>query len=149
MKVTDTNEQNVGTKPQQCESANELAELSNEIRWYIQQIVGNNTETAANIQTKEKLATMKANIRKLTETMTVLAAALNKENKNPNKGQGKKNKGDNSDQNQSGKRAWIPYRNIEGYCHSCGFHPVGAGHNSSTCKNKKDGQKGDASWTNR
>jgi len=68
IKATDTYKQNSGSKPQRYESANQLANLGDEIRGYNQQIAGNNTtEGAANVQTKEKLTTMEAEIRKLSE----------------------------------------------------------------------------------
>jgi hypothetical protein len=34
--------------------------------------------------------------------------------------------------------------NWGGYCHSCGFNPVGKKHTSATCNNKKNGHKDDA-----
>ena len=79
------------TKPQRYESANQLAKLGDEIRGYIQQIVGNNTESSANVQMKEKLAAMEAQISKPTETMLVLATALNKENQQPNNNNNSRN----------------------------------------------------------
>ena len=133
VKATDTYEQNAVTKPQQYESANQLADLGDEIRGYIQKIVGNNTENAANVQTNDKLSAMEAQISKLTETMTVLAAAMNKENQPPN----------------NNNKQWVPKtRNMGGYCHSFGFHPVGLGHTSKTCKWKKKGHKDNTPWSN-
>jgi hypothetical protein len=53
IKDTDTYKQNSGSKPQRYESANQLANLGDEVRGYIQQISGNNTtEGVANVQTK-------------------------------------------------------------------------------------------------
>ena len=40
-------------------------------------------------------------------------------------------------------------RNMGGYCHSCGFHPVGPKHDSDTCTRKKEGHVDTATWTNR
>ena len=40
-------------------------------------------------------------------------------------------------------------RNMGGYCHSCGFHPVGPKHDSATCTRKKEGHVDTATWTNR
>jgi hypothetical protein len=145
VKATDTYEQNANTKQQRYESENKLANLGDKIRGYIQQIAGSNSENAANTQTKDKLAAMEAQISKLAETMTVLAAAVNKENHNPNKTKGNTNTSGNGDQKQ--KR--LPNRNMGGYCHSCGFHLIGAGHNSSTCNNKKADHKSEATWNNR
>jgi hypothetical protein len=60
MKATDTYKQNAGTKPHRYKLANQLANLGNEIRGYIQHIASNNkTEGAASRKTKEELATMK------------------------------------------------------------------------------------------
>ena len=86
---------------------------------------------------------MEAKIRKLTETMTVLAAALNKENANPNKNHGNTNNGQKTDE-----RPFWCSRTMGGYCHSCKFHPVGVGHTSNKCKWKKDGHSNDTTWDN-
>ena len=78
IKATDTHKQNAGSKPQRYDLANQLADLGDKIKGYIQQIASNNTtEGAENVQTKEKIATMEAEIQKLSETMLVLAAELN------------------------------------------------------------------------
>jgi len=142
VKVIDTYEQNASSKPQRYESANQLANLGDEIRGYVQQIAANNTENAANFQTNAKLSAMEAQISKLTELMTVLAAAMNKENQPPNN--------NNNGRSTQPKKQWVPKtRNMGGYCHSCGFHPVGLGHTSKTCGWKKEGHKGNATWSNR
>ena len=39
--------------------------------------------------------------------------------------------------------------NTGGYCHSCGFEPIGKGHTSMTCKNKKEGHVDAATKGNR
>jgi hypothetical protein len=138
VKATDTYEQNAGTTPPRYESANQLADLGNEIRGYIQKIAGNNTEEAANIQTKEKLASLEAQISKLTETMTAMTAAMNKENKPPNN-------------NNNNNKVVAKTRNMGGYCYSCGFHPIGLGHTSQTCtsRHKRKEHKSDATWNDR
>ena len=144
VKATDTYEQNAGTKPSRYESANQLADLGDEIRGYIQKIAGNNTEDAANVQTKEKLASLEAQISKLTETMTVLAASMNKENVQP--GNDKNNK------DKDWKQKVVPRtRNMGGYCYSCGFHPIGLGHSSKTCnsEHKRRDHKSEATWNDR
>ena len=41
------------------------------------------------------------------------------------------------------------YRNMGGYCHSCGFHPVGKEHTSKTCGYKKHNHDDNATWSNR
>jgi hypothetical protein len=142
VKATDTYKQNAGTKPSRYESANQLADLGDEIRGYIQKIAGNNAEDVANVQTKEKLASLEAQISKLTETMTVLAALMNKENLQP----------DNNNSNKDGRQKGVAKtRNMGGYCYSCGFHTIGLGHTSQTCKSvhKKKDHKSEATWNDR
>ena len=91
--------------------------MGDEIRGYIQKIAGNNTEDAENVQTKEKLASLEAQISKLTDTMTVLAAAMNKENVQPGN--------DKNNNTKDWKQKVVPQtRNMGGYCYSCGFHPI-------------------------
>ncbi len=70
VKATDTYKQNTGggTAGRNCyESANQMANVGDEIRDYIQQLASagaaNATDTAGNAQTKEKLATMEAEIK--------------------------------------------------------------------------------------
>ncbi len=83
---------------------------------------------------------MAAQIKALTEAFTQLAAT--KENANPNATKG----------NGGGDRkSWQPQkkkRNMGEYCSSHGFHPVGAGHNSKTCRWKKEGHNTEATWNN-
>jgi hypothetical protein len=52
------------------------------------------------------------------------------------------------DDNKNNKFVWRFNRNMGGYCHSCGYHPVGRIHTSKTCKTKKEGHDDDATWTN-
>ena len=62
------------------------------------------------------------------------------QNNNPNTGQ---------DETAPKVQRFLPkLRNMGGYCHSHGFHPVGLGHSSQTCFRKKDGHKNDATWSN-
>jgi hypothetical protein len=56
----------------------------------------------------------------------------------------------NGDDKEGGKVKTFKYpRNMGGYCHSCGFHPVGPKHNRETCKQKTDGHVAMATWTKR
>ena len=92
--------------------------------------------------TSKQVAEMAAQIKALTEAFTQLAAT--KENANPNATRG----------NGGGDRKiWRPQRkklwNMGEYCSSHGFHPVGAGHNSKTCRCKKEGHNTEATWNNR
>ncbi len=77
----------------------------------------------------------------LTAAITQFVAT--KENSNPNATRG----------NGGGDReSWRPHmnklRNMGGYCSSHGFHPVGAGHNSKTCRCQKEGHNTEAMWNN-
>ena len=41
-------------------------------------------------------------------------------------------------------------RNMGGYCHTHSYHPIGATHDSASCKyKKKEGHKDAATWSNR
>ena len=94
-------------------------------------------------QKKEKLAALEAQISKLTETMIGLAAWMNEENNDPNKDQ-------NETAHKEQRQLFPPKpRNMGGYCHSHGFHPVGLGHTSRNCFRKKECHKDDATWNNR
>jgi hypothetical protein len=67
-----------------------VANYGNEIREYIQQLAStsaaNTTNTASNVQTKDKLKTMEVEIKKLTATIALMARKFNSENINPNDG---------------------------------------------------------------
>ena len=92
--ATDTYKQNAGggiAGHKRYESANQMADYGNEIREYIQQLTStsaanNATDTAANVQTTNKLTTMEAEIKKLTTTIVSMATKLNCKNINPNSG---------------------------------------------------------------
>ena len=72
-----------------------MADYGDEIHEYIQQLASasaanNATDTAANVQTTNKLTTMEAEIKKLTATIASMATKLNNgENINPNGGDNK------------------------------------------------------------
>ncbi len=150
VKATDTYEQNAGGSTagrNRYESANHMADYSDEIREYIQQLASagaaSATESAANVQTKEKLSTMEAEIKKLTATIAAMATKLtnNNENKDPNAG--------GATGNRSRPPQVMKTRNMGAYCHSHGFHPVGADHNSTHCLWKKPEHNDAATWCNR
>ncbi len=80
VKATDTYEQNAGGDTacrNRYESANQMADYGNEIREYIQQLTSagaaSATDAAANVQTKENMSTMEAEIKKLTTTIAAMA----------------------------------------------------------------------------
>jgi hypothetical protein len=84
---------------------------------------------------------MEAEIKKLTATIAQMASKMNtNENSNPNTS--------NSDR-ESRRPQMKKERNMGGYCHSHGFHPVGEDHTSATCSWKKEGHRTEATWTNR
>jgi hypothetical protein len=92
VKATNTYKQNAGgrtTGRNQYDSANQMADYGNEIREYIQQLASAGaakaTDKAANIQTKEKLISMEAEIKKLTTTIALMTSKFNGKNIKPNK----------------------------------------------------------------
>jgi hypothetical protein len=91
--------------------------------------------------TTKQVAEMAAQIKALTEAFTQLAAT--KENANPNATKGNGG-GDRESQRPQKKK-----RNMGEYCSSHGFHPVGAGHNSKTCRWQKERHNTEATWNNR
>jgi hypothetical protein len=144
VKATDVYEQNTGSgsaRGKKYESANQMADIGDELREGIQQIASNgaNKEQAVNTQATEKFSAMEAEIKKLTATIAQMASKLNNENSNPNTS----NRDRESQRPQMKKE-----RNMGGYCHSHGFHPVGKDHTSETCSWKEEGHKTKATWTN-
>ncbi len=92
VKATNTYKKDAGggtTGRNRYDSANQMADYGDEIREYIQQLASAGaakaTDTAANIQTKEKLTSMEAEIKKLTTTIALMTSKFNGENINPNK----------------------------------------------------------------
>jgi hypothetical protein len=93
-----------------------MADHGDEIRKYIQQLASasaanNATDTAANIQTTNKLTTMEAEIKKLTATIASMATKINGKNINPNSGAIEGSQG----------RPCKKLRNMGAYCSSHGF----------------------------
>ena len=146
--ATNTYKQNAGggtAGRNRYESANQMADYGDEIREYIQQLASasaanNATDTAASVQTTNKLTTMEAEIKKLTATIASMATKLNNgENINSNGG----------DNEQTRRPQMKKLRNMGAYCSSHGFNPVGIKHDSATCIYKKPKHKSDATWCNR
>jgi len=146
--ATDTYKQNAGggtAGRNRYESANQMADYGDEIREYIQQLASasttnNATDTAANVQTMNKLTTMEVEIKKLTATIASMTTKRNNgENINPNGG----------DNEQTRCPQMKKLRNMGAYCSSHGFHPMGIEHNSATCIYKKPEHKSEATWGNR
>ena len=146
VKATNTYKQNAGgstTGHNKYKSANQMADYGNKICKYIAKIAGaaasNNTYTGTTTQVNAIAAQIKA----LTNTVTKLAAA--NENMNPNIGGGGRGSGSG---NKSRRLQMKMLRNMGGYCHSHGFHPVSINHDSTTCSYKKGDHKTKAKWTN-
>ena len=125
-----------------------LADLGDEIREYIQQITQAKeiaTPPAPIIKpvtsnASSEMEMMKAMMAKMESMM------LNMCNNN-NTGGGGSGGGGSGDNKK--KRIYEKYRNMGEYCHSCGFHPVGKGHTSKTCKYKKPNHDDNSTWSNR
>jgi hypothetical protein len=138
--ATDTYEQNVGggdAKHNKYKSANQMADYGDEIREYIQKLASTSaaaTNSAANIQTKDKLLAMEDEIKKLHAIIEKMATNINnKENQHTNGGGG--NSGRDGGKFGDARRPQMrKLRNMGGYCHSHGFHPVGADYDSTTCR---------------
>ncbi len=92
--ATNTYKQNTGGGMAGCNCykfANQMAKYGNKMREYIQQLTSagaaNATDNASNMQTKEKQTMMEAKIKKLTATITAMAAKMtNNKNQGPNGG---------------------------------------------------------------
>ena len=125
-----------------------LADLGDEIREYIQQITQAKEIVAspamsikpATSNGSSKMDMMKAMMARMESMM------LNMCNNN-NTGGGGSGGGGSGDNKK--KRIYEKYRNMGEYCHSCGFHPVGKGHTSKTCKHKKPNHDDNSTWSNR
>ena len=132
-------------------SEDKLAELGDELREFILTLQQSNisnssagttvTDTTANVKDAkydamtERMMTMEKMMEKM---MTQMAA-------NPNA-----TIATTDNEKDGGKnKKFRCTRNMGGYCHSCGFHPVGPKHNSETCNRKKEGHVATATWTNR
>jgi hypothetical protein len=84
---------------------------------------------------------MARQIKALTNAVAQLAAM--KENANPNAGGGAGGS-DRKSQRQQMKKV----RNMGCCCHSHGFHPIVANHDSMTCKWQKGEHKTEVTWNN-
>ncbi len=155
VKATDTYKQNAGggtAGRNRYKSTNQLSKYGNKIREYIQQLASagkaNATDNAINVQTKEKLTMMEGEIKKLTATIAAMAAKMtNNKNQDPNSG----TSGGGSSNCVSKQPQMKKIRNMGAYCSLHGFDPVGANHDSVTCRNewRKPKHNIAATWTNR
>ncbi len=86
---------------------------------------------------------MEAEIKKLIATIAAMATKLTtNENRDPNTRGATGNR-------ESRRPQMKKLRNMGAYCHSHGFHPVGADHNSANCGWMKPNHNVAATWTNR
>ncbi len=123
-------------------SANQMADVGNEIQIYIQEIasasVASNQKVAkfaANVSKEAKaknaqFQAMTAQIQALINTVAMLStaiAAVAKENGGGGGGGG------------GGERTFKFVHNMGAYCSMHGHHPVGMNQTSATCTNKHDG----------
>ncbi len=129
-------------------SANNMADIGNEIKDYITKIacmsIANNNAVAnmreAGKSKDTKLALMANQISQLTAAIAKLTA--NKENNEP--------KTPNNNRKHRTVEQMTKLRTMGGYCHTRGYHPIGATHDSASCEyKKKEGHKDAATWSNR
>jgi hypothetical protein len=123
----------------------ELADAGDEIRKYIL------TLTQANEKHQQESAAMVKDTKndEMAERMTKLENMMEKLLANLTAAPGKPKDGDKpkGDDDKSDKK-WKYNRNMGGYCHSCGYHPIGRTHTSKTCGKKSEEHNDDATWTN-
>jgi hypothetical protein len=124
--------------PRDATSTNQptkMAIYGNTLQVWIQQIASNgaNNEFAPNTQDTKKITSIETEIKKLTATITLMANKSNNGNNvNPNMSIG--NYKIRCPQNKK------PH-NMGGYCHSHGYHPIGANRTSANCSWREDGHK--------
>jgi hypothetical protein len=119
-----------------------MTNYGNELQEWTQQIASNgaNNELATNTQATNKIASIEVEIKKLTAAIAQMANKSNSsKNVNPNV-----SSGDRPSRPPQNKKPC----NMGRYCHSHGYHPVGANHTSANCSWKKDVHKDKAMWTN-
>ncbi len=92
---------------------------------------------------------MEDKIKKLHAIIKKMATKINnKENQHTNGGGGNGGQ-DGGKFGDVRHPQWTKLRNMGGYCHSHGFHSVGADHDSTACRWKKADHKCKATWSNR
>ena len=160
------------------EQEEKLADMGDQIREYILQIAQakeNVPPTSKPNTSNDTSSTVNTTIDEMNKRMMRLENMINNMcyNNNNNRGDGGNSKNNNSGgegnenssnrnggntktnsnsyNNTDGKKTYPfhKHRNMGGYCHSCGFHPVGKTHTSETCKWRKLNHDETATWTNR
>ena len=149
------------------EQEEKLANMGDQIREYIQQLMGakenvpppsNNTSTTSSNKAADD---MNKPMSKIEELLTTITFTNNRNhggggNDDKNRGGGGDDKDkDDRDRDKRNRRNQrnrddpeTRYRNMGGYCHSCGFYPVEKEHTSMTCGFKRREHDQDATWTN-
>ena len=140
-------------KPQFDRAANvsedALADIGDDLREFILTLQQSNL---SNNSTNTTVTDTTANVKDdKYDAMTERMMAMEKMMKDMMKQLGAKDKaGEGKNGKDGGKTKGFKYpRNMGGYCHSCGFHPIGATHDSNTCIRKKEGHVDTATWSNR
>jgi hypothetical protein len=144
VKATNTYKQNAGggtARRNKYKLANQLVDYDDKIHEYIAKIASASASAANANATTNQFKMMVAQIKALTNAVAQLAAT--KENANPNAGRGY-GCGDHKSRCQQMKKV----QNMGCYCYSHGFHPIGANHDSMTCKWQKGEHKTKATWNN-
>jgi hypothetical protein len=135
--------------------------LRDEIRKYIQQLTGAKENVpppsnyTSNTSSNKAAEEMNKRMSKIEDLLTTLTFANNRNrggggNDDKNRGGGGDDKDADKDKRRN-RRDRAPmqlYRNMGGYCHSCGFCPVGKEHTSVTCHQKHATHDDNATWTN-
>ena len=153
------------------ESANQMANVGDEIRKYIQDIASTTAadkeqtvKLAANVHKSERIkdaqiAAMTAQIKMLADAMADLTKLIKSKETNVGGGNdggisggggscgGRSGCGGSS--SNPGNHTFRFPPNMGKYCWSHGHHPVGANHDSHTCTHKKPGHINNATATNR
>ena len=146
------------------EQEEKLANLGDEIREYIQQLTGAKENVpppskpppsnyTSNTSSNKAAEAMDKRMSKIEELLIALTVSNKNQggggNDNTNRGGGGDDKNDRKKFKDRDRKPMQLYRNMGGYCHSCGFCPVGKDHTSVTCHMKRATHKDDATWTNR
>jgi hypothetical protein len=144
VKATDTYKQNAGggiAGRNKYKSAYQLADYGDKIHEYIAKIARAPASAANANATTNQFKAMVAQIKALTNAITQLAGTKENTNLNARGGYGGGNRENRSQQLKK-------VRNMGGYCHSHGFHPISTNHDSMTCKWQKEEHKTKATWNN-
>ena len=127
---------------------NTLADIGNELHDFIVNLTNAKADVPLANSNKEF-----DNMKKQMAELKTLMMSMNKNNNNNNNGGGGDDKGDGKGKSRDrskylNEKPMDRPRNMGVYCHSCGYHPVGANHTSANCLYKKNGHNDKATWMN-